>query len=452
MKMLQIDSSYYLFEVNNTVIITDTYSQMIWELDSENVGNIHKQITLLKKFGFFSDKNKYFDKIVDKGEQEVNYIVINPSNECNLSCWYCYVDRTENNYVDHLTSEKVYLQIEKFLENKKKNGSKTPIAFSLYFTGEITLNFQVFLDISRKIDQIRDKYEFLISLLLPPTNLLEPTKQFIEFINAYGYISISIDLTNQQQINVINRNISLFDEGVVKHSMIPIHSKTKDIFNIYTEYMSSFHEVSMRPVRITQGSIFPWNEQSLYEFKLEIEKFAENLLSLDEKQIANFLLSIGPSDYFAKFIDSILTREKKIVRCPAGRTSIALDHNLKQFPCSGLIGVREFQKDYTPAKKGSWEEEQLSSVNSDKCSKCAIKYYCGGFCIDWEFKEKKGHIVSEISSECSINFIYFEIVSYFILKLNKKYPSVLRNYIEKKQKKFRLNYNLNLNDFAKIFE
>ncbi|MCK4973112.1 MAG: hypothetical protein KAS52_07300, partial [Candidatus Heimdallarchaeota archaeon] len=218
--MLHIDSSYYIFEVNKTIILTDTYTQMIWELNSESAGNIRKQITLLKKFGFFSDKNKYFDENIDKGEQEVNYIVINPSNECNLSCWYCYVDRTENNSNNNLNSEKIFSQIEMLLENKMKNGSKIPIAFSLYFTGEISLNFQVFLDTSRKIDQIRDKYEFQISLLLPPTNLLKPTEQFVQFINAYGYITVSIDLTNQQQINAINRNINLFDEGVIKHSMI----------------------------------------------------------------------------------------------------------------------------------------------------------------------------------------------------------------------------------------
>jgi len=449
--MLNIDSSYHVFEINDTFILIDVYSQMIWELNSESVGNVRKQIESLKKYGFFSNENKQSDENMDKRGRELNYIVINSSNECNLSCWYCYVDRTENNNNKHLTSEKIFTQIEMFLESKKKNGSKTPIAFSLYFTGEISLNFQVFQDTRRKIDQIRDKYEFQISLLLPPTNFFKPTKQFVEYINNYGYITVSIDLTNQQQITAINKNIKLLDDDVVKHLIIPIHSKTKNIFSIYQKYMSNFHKVSMRPVRITQNSIFPWTEQSLNEFKLEIEKFVEKLLSLDEKQIANFLISIGPSDYFTKFIDSILTREKKIIRCPAGRTAIALDHNLKQFPCSGLIGVREFQKEYTPAKKGSWEEETLSSVNSDKCSKCAIKYYCGGFCIDWKFKEKKGPIFNEISSECSVNFIYFENVAYFILKLNENYPAVLRNYIEKKQKKFRLNYNLNLDDFTKTF-
>lgn len=423
---------------------------MIWELNSESVGNIRHQIESLKKYGFFSNENNHFDDM-DMGGQELNYIVINPSNECNLSCWYCYVDRTGNNNVRHLTPEKIFSKIEMFLENKKKNGSKTPIAFSLYFTGEISINFQVFQNTSRKIDQIRDKYEFQISLLLPPTNLFKPTKQFVEYINDYGYITVSIDLANQQQISAINKNIKLFDEGVVKHLIIPIHSKTKNIFSIYQKYMSSFNKVSMRPVRITQNSIFPWTKQSLNEFKLEIEKFVGKLLLLDEKQVANFLISIGPSDYFVKFIDSILTREKKIIRCPAGRTAIALDHNLKQFPCSGLIGAREFQKEYTPEKKGSWEEETLSSVNSDKCSKCAIKYYCGGFCVDWEFKEKKGPIYKEISSECLVNCIYFENAAYFILKLQKKYPSILRNYIEKKQRKFRLSYNLNLDDFTKIF-
>ncbi len=419
---------------------------MIWELNSGNVEIIRKQIESLKKFGFFSSENKVSDKYLHREEDEINYIVINPTNECNLSCWYCYVDRLENNNGQHLTSEKIFTQIEIFLENKKKNGSKQSIAFSLFFTGEISLNFQVFQDISRKIDQIRDKYDFQISLLLPPTNLLKPSKQFLEYVDEYGYITVSLDLTNQKQLRAVNGNIKLFDENVVKHAMIPIHSKIKDIINIYTEYMSCFDKVSMRPVRITLDSVFPWTEQNLNSFRFEIEKLVENLLLLNEKQISDFLMSIGPSDYFTKYIDSILTRGKKLIRCPAGRTAIALDHNLKQYPCSGLIGVDEFQKDYFHK-----ETENLSSLDSDKCSNCPIKYFCGGPCIDWEFRDKKEPSSSEISSECSVNFIYFENVAYFILKLQKKYPSVLRTYIKKKQKKFRLNYNLNLDDFTKIF-
>ena len=444
--MLQIDSSYYIFETNNTIILLDIYTQMIWELNSGNVVNINKQIEPLKKFGFFSTKNRHSEEHLNKGEEELNYIVINPSNECNLSCWYCYVDRTENNSNKTLTSETICTHIEKFLENKKKNESKTPIAFSLFFTGEITLNFQVFLDTSRKIDQVRDEYEFQISLLLPPTNLLKPTEQFVEYINDYGYITISLDLTNQLQIDAVSRNIGLFDEGVVRHLIIPIHSKTKDIFSIYQKYMSSFNKVSMRPVRITSDSIFPWTEESLNEFRLELEIFVEDLLLLNEEQLSDFLMSIGPSDYFVKFIVSIITRGKKFIRCPAGRTAIALDQNLKQYPCSGLIGVDGFQKDYFHK-----ETENLSSVNSDKCSNCAIRYFCGGPCIDWEFKEKKMPMSNEISSECVVNHIYFENAVYFILKLLKKYPAVLRNYIEKKGKKFRLDYNLNFDDFVILF-
>lgn len=419
---------------------------MIWELNSGNVETIRKQIESLKKFGFFSEENKRSDEYLHKEKEEINYIVINPSNECNLSCWYCYVDRSENNNEKHLASEKIFAQIEMFLENKKENESKPPIAFSLFFTGEISLNFSVFLDINRKIDQIRDKYEFQISLLLPPTNLLQPSEQFIEFVNDYGYITVSLDLTNQEQLNAINENIRLFDETVVKHAMIPIHSKTKNIYNIYTEHMSKFHKVSMRPVRIAHDSIFPWTEKNLSEFKFEIETFVENLLLLNEKQMSNFLMSIGPSDYFAKFVDSILTRGKKFIRCPAGRTAIALDHNLKQYPCSGLIGVCEFQKDYFHE-----EANNLSSVNSDECSNCAIRYFCGGSCIDWEFREKKKPISNKFSSECAVNFIYFENAAYFVLKLLKKYPTILRNYLEEKEKKFRLDYNLNLDDFTKIF-
>ena len=449
--MALIDSPYHVITINGMNILIDPHTQMIWELEGEDDDDIVQKIQVLTKYGFFSPASKESKNLLANEESELNYIVINPSNKCNLSCWYCYVDRKNDIRDEQPSSEEILFQMLRILDDKKERKSTSSIAFSLFYTGEITLNFQIFLDIERNLVQVRENYDFSILLLLPSTNLLNPSKDFVNYINNYGYLTVSMDLTNDGQKAQVRGNIKLFDNEIVKHAMIPIHSKIDNIFGYYSENLDFFDKVSLRPVRIPENSEYPWNDQNLEGFSLELEKFVEKILFLEEEQIANFLSSMGPSDYFSKYLDSIITREKKIVRCPAGTTAIALDENFNEYPCSGLIGIDEFQQKFSIKERKNAFNLNSNVTNTGRCSQCAIRYFCGGYCMDWEFKEKRKMNSIDISSECKVNYIYFVNCVYFVMQLQKKYPAILRNYIEKKSRKFRLDYYLNFNDFVKIF-
>ncbi|GAI95588.1 unnamed protein product, partial [marine sediment metagenome] len=76
----------------------------------------------------------------------------------------------------------------------------------------------------------------------------------------------------------------------------------------------------------------------------------------------------------------------------------------------------------------------------------------GGPCLDWINKEKLSIRNLAISYECSVNFVFFKAASFLVLRLTKIYPGLLKRYIEKKKKKYRLNYNLNFDSFAQLFE
>ncbi|GAI77001.1 unnamed protein product, partial [marine sediment metagenome] len=56
---------------------------------------------------------------------------------------------------------------------------------------------------------------------MPSTNLVDPPQELVDFVNDYGYLNVSIDLSNMNQIELVKKNITLFKNTVIKHCIIP---------------------------------------------------------------------------------------------------------------------------------------------------------------------------------------------------------------------------------------
>ncbi|MHA1116586.1 MAG: SPASM domain-containing protein [Candidatus Heimdallarchaeaceae archaeon] len=413
--------------------------------------NILTQMGLLKKRKFIVETEKERASF-DKEIVTFDHLVINPSNECNLNCWFCYARNERKKENEKLDVERAKEIIIHFADLKRKAKSETALGISFFYTSEITLNFEYFNEMVLFIEQIKNKYSFPIYYFLPSTNFFSPKQSFIDFVNKYGFLTVTLDIENEKVRRRVIDNLSLVKKNVVKHLIIPVHPNIEDLFFLYSYYSDYFDYVSLRLLRIDNNHYRAWDKRKLDSFLKRVEDLVDHLLNLNEGELLSFLKKIGPTDYISRYLNRLLSREKLITRCPAGKTALSLSPNSEIYPCSSLIGNKKF-------KLGEWKKNlSMKDLDNDvvklvdliqECSSCPIRYICGGPCVDWKEKQAVEGDVNKI--ECGLNIRLVELLIYFIDTVKERFPLFFDKYEKEKKVKNKINYSLDINQFVDFF-
>jgi len=371
-----------------------------------------------------------------------------------LNCWYCYAKEYRKKNSKHLDFDDIKRSIDIVLNYNYEIDSASHLSIFFGFTQEITLDFKLFLKLKKYIEEANKRYESRIYLFPPSSNLLHITNEFVNYIDEYGFLIVSLDLENEYQKQAVIDNLSMFKQDVIKQLIIPMKAGIRDLFKIYNEFSFHFDYVSLRPARVSLNSKFPWNEETIMITKQEISLLFKTLLEKDDEEILNFLLLLGPNDYIGRYIDRIISRTKVIERCPAGRNAFTLAPNLEIYPCSGMIGYPELfvGKIDLVSNEINFHKTSYNKASENKtCLRCAIRFFCGGSCQDWLFKQTNSKQKSINIYECQLNLHIFEEIVHFLFEIQNRRPFVLDEYIEKKNLRNGLNYALNFDQFSKFF-
>ncbi len=404
---------------------------------------INKFKTLISK-GFFTDKpsNPAYHPPFD-----ITQLVLNPSFQCNSNCEYCYSKELKEKRLTIQPLDDLKENTLRVLDYKKTLNSSQPIAVSSFYTGEISLHFSYFLELKKWLEDIQNQYDFPILFFPPSTNFLEPSEDFLNFINSYGYINISLNLHQKNNITKVMRNIQQLNSNVHKNAIIILTDFSTPLFNIYSQFSPYFDTLSIRPARTTKDEEVQLFSHSLTNY---FSQFIDDLLDLSKEELLSFLLKLGPTDIFLRSLQRILERRKYYTRCPAARTAFTIDDQGYVYPCSSLIG----NKDYLIC---NLKENNLSNLQNNNfnpplnfnnlCSKCFLKFYCGGYCLDW--KEKTSTFFDQMSlfEECLWNSTIVKHLLFFILQLSNKDCSIFPEFCKKKGIKYKLDYTLDFESF-----
>lgn len=474
------DSCFRIINKNNRCLLLDCSTQIFWILEPNSIPKelINQQLNLqvLEKKILRSD-NSYLQKLKENVEllrklnffvpfkggiqennscqySDITQIYVNPSLDCNLNCWFCYAKDARNKNNSKLDFEDISKVILPILDYKKENSFSDSIGFSIGFTEELTLNFHLFKRIKSFIDKIKNQYEFSIFLFLPSTNLMQATEEYVDFINDYKHLTVSIDLDNKNQVNNVVQNMEKFNRDVEKHLIIPIHSKIKNIYDIYTRFSNYFDYISLRPVRVKINSKYPWTLETLNNIKMEISKLFKKLLSLDDENLLSFFEKIGPTDYFVRYFHRIIERQKLDKRCIAGKTAYAINSILEISPCSSLSdfeGLSVEISDFNIQDALEKLRKKIPNYRETECSVCYIQSYCGGPCMDWVVKLNDQNLLHPNKIECDFNKHIVEETLFFISYLIESRKKLFDLIITERKLRNRLNYPLDFNQFSKFF-
>ncbi len=351
----------------------------------------------------------------DIHDQSLYHIIINPTLDCNLSCWYCYETRIPKSRM----SKEDIIATCKHIEEHYKNNPFKELKLS-FFGGEPFLNFKAIKEISSFAQFFCKKNE--LNLLLDfTTNGSLISQSALNFLQDFRCMfQITLD-GNREQHNKIKHTIS----------------KKIDTFGVTTNNIrriQKYIDNSFIAVRIN------YDKDTLKGF----DSILSELLPLDRKRMKIILKKIWQvnSDEISQDI-LIETMEKLFANnfvvdyygqggvCFADRKNQAvINYDGQIFKCTTISSFDEensLGKINTSTGKIQWYQDKLEYLDKGQtpteCKTCYIYPSCGGPC--------KKKLENTTNWECFLKQSKFGLSEF---ALNQFRINVVRSNIYKNQK------------------
>lgn len=325
------------------------------------------------------------------------------SEQCNLNCSYCNVDKNSKKRID----PKIF--IERYYEMRSENPDEL-IQIDFY-GGEPLLQFDIVEQIILTLSS-ENNIKFCM-----PTNGLLLTEERLSFLNHHKVqLSLSYDGLwqdkNRLQLNgkVTNDRYFKMRPLISRIPNVTIHTMVgRGNYNLLENHKYILENFDINPELTLVRDIGTWNEKSVEKLKVGIkELFDWYKNNADSFEMPNFI------KFYLR--DIILFKSKKHVTktCGAGESFFAFSEN-KVVPCNRFKDEPEIVA----------KIPQFQVMN--KCLTCEVKNYCRKGCL-YEQINNDG----PIEELCDIyKYIYSEVfIMMSELKNNKNFVDAIKKEIQ----------------------
>lgn len=401
----------YLILKDNIYSIFDKYRNNINSLSKHN----NHLFEILKNNGFIVDssidekKQVIYERIKRKFAGNVYHVIINPTLECNLSCWYCYEKQIPNSKI----SDEILDSIKKHIELKYSEEPFSELILS-FFGGEPLLNIYSVIELLDFFKKFTNLHNIKLAVYFTSNGTLISDKLLNCLSDCTTSFQITLDGDSESHNKVRHFKINK------KSTYLVIIKNLKKIQEKLTDYHIS--------IRIN------YNAKTLKK----IDKITNDLNFLNSKKISFGLQkvwqvkneAISKNDLL-NAIEVIFNKGYLVNYNPLNRNSyncyadnqncLLINFDGKIFKCT----ARNFESEQSVGKLNNdgsilWNYEKLFDrlllEIPEKCKKCKLLPSCKGICLQ-NILEKK--------DACWLEFIDFTIEEY--LAYNFK-----RNMLEQK--------------------
>lgn len=204
------------FPINNSVVVYNTLSNKILLLHRETLPALEgMRLDLLSKelYDTLCSSKMIVSSHIEELEvisqtlcktndsRSVFELIVNPTLQCNLSCWYCYEESRAKEYISSFEITGILAYLKNIFEHNKD----LEIIKVTFFGGEPMLQYsKVVLPILKGLHEMLQMYPHISSHISATTNGTLLTKERLKTLQALSlqYLQITLD-GNKERHNLI---------------------------------------------------------------------------------------------------------------------------------------------------------------------------------------------------------------------------------------------------------
>jgi uncharacterized protein len=392
-----IDDTLYIFDqrVSEVYEIGDDLKDLI-QAKSDDAFNSIRQGLSEKEI---SENEEFLSAIIDikdepvvleKTTNNVSVLKLNTSTKCNLSCAYCFREKTHD--VSPADPALMFKAVENMVHGFGSDAQSFTVCFNL--ASEPLMNWDALQDIYSFTEKLQKKINKGIEIFFISNGTIasDASLKMIKKMKKDRPVSISIDGpkevhdslrkypdgsgTYDQCIKNIQsyrkKGIGLTAEGVITAK----HPYPVDIVEHLIEV--GFERINLKPVR--RGTPYSFDEKNIGLLKKGYLEYFSYIT--DELRNENYnILTVLAKDYALKPFWRILFNHRMNIRCGWGLNSISMDHNGDFYPCDSIMGMKEYRVgNVNDGIDWSKYRADLDCEKRGKCSACWARHICGGTC------------------------------------------------------------------------
>lgn len=342
---------------------------------------------MVKRGFYVADNTNEFQKLKNYCEEILRdarsfFLIVNPTINCNLSCWYCYEKHEASKM-----NEETFQNVSSFIKNKIESGIE---AFTLgFFGGEPLMMYKSI--VKPLVDYTYNvcRHEGVRFGIAFTTNGTLLTKSMIEELCRYSTPSFQITLDGNEGFHnkvryfanqkgtysLIMQNIKMLLEhdchvrlriNYTKDNVKTLHEILQDAISLYGEHKNriefDFHRV--------------WQDRDQERVLPEIKVYADELFEKGFMAFYDEYNGIRNACYADKMNTAVINYNGDVFKCTA-----------KDFTKENREGV------LLNGGEIKWENSQeyrmSLKLKNPKCHHCSIAPMCGGGCSRY-ILEKEG--------------------------------------------------------------
>lgn len=307
------------------------------------------------------------------------------SEQCNLNCSYCGMDKLTKQRIDaNLLINQVYKLIDQ---------NPDEIIRVDFFGGEPLIQFDI---IEQVIETFKDYENIRFKI---PTNGLLLTEEKLKYLKEHDVeISLSFDGLWQDQnrlqfndkgtLHKYLKKKHLF-RGLKCHTMV-----TKGNYNLLENHLFIMNEFGLNPELTLVRDLDVWDSESIAKLKEGITEIFEWYVDNTDKPIPNFIL------FYLRHFLLYHNKGVEVSNCGAGKDLLTFSEN-RVLPCNRFKDNPEMV------------EKIPEFYQMEECQKCEVRYYCTKGCL---FEQIKNN--GPIAELCDVYKYIYKQVSIMTKKLS----------------------------------